>query len=81
MKTYNWLQIAKQIEVESKDLKDDSEELVHTLDHIQKKKELNKMEKYVEQVKYFSNKYLEEQKQGRAQITVLMKNELRLIIS
>jgi hypothetical protein len=41
MKTYNWLQIAKQIEVESKDLKKNSEELAHTSDYIKKTEELN----------------------------------------
>jgi hypothetical protein len=42
MKTYNWLQITKQIEVESKDLKKDSEKLAHTSDHIKKTEELSK---------------------------------------
>jgi hypothetical protein len=40
-KTYNWLQVAKQIEVESKDLKKDSEEFAHISDHIKKIEELN----------------------------------------
>jgi hypothetical protein len=42
MKTYNWLQIAKQNEVESKDLEENSEELAHTSDHMKKTEELSK---------------------------------------
>jgi hypothetical protein len=55
--------IVKQIKVESKDLKRDSEELAHTSDHIKKQKNLARTEEYIEQVKQFSNEYLEEQNQ------------------
>ena len=63
MKTYNWLQNREA----DRSWKQGSEGWLRRvsahLGSYTEEEELNKMEEYIEQVKYFSNKYLEEQKQ------------------